>query len=47
MKRFFMTLLVLTLLSSAALAAPLPLGEGLSGEAVWPEGADESAATYV
>lgn len=47
MKRFFLTLLALTLLVSAALADPLPLGEGLSGVAVWPEGADESAATYV
>ena len=47
MKRFFLMLLALTLLASAALADPLPLGEGLSGVAVWPEGADESAATYV
>ena len=38
MKRFFLTLLALTLFVSAALADPLPLGEGLSGVAVWPEG---------
>ena len=47
MKRFFLILMALTWLACSALAEPLTLGGGISGVAVWPEGAEESAATYV
>ena len=47
MIRFFLILMALTWLACPALAEPLTLGGGISGVAVWPEGAEESAATYV
>jgi len=47
MKKIVAAMLLLCLFTSLSLAEPLPLGEDLSGVACWPEGSNESTATYV
>lgn len=46
MKKVFAILLAL-LLPLAAMADPLPLGEGLAGQVCYPEGSDETNAEYI
>lgn len=47
MKQLFACALALMLLVSTALAEPLTLGPDLTGVACWPDGSDETTATYV